>query len=86
MATPDTRLAFVSGDRLPGWVERAVAAGYFATRSHATDPILCAAGAESLDIVVEEDMPGRAAHIERRIRAGFFCWALRSAASLASPR
>ena len=31
---------------------RAVAAGYFATRSHATDPILCAAGAESLDIVV----------------------------------
>jgi hypothetical protein len=22
MATPDTRLAFVSGDRLPGWVER----------------------------------------------------------------
>jgi 2,2-dialkylglycine decarboxylase (pyruvate) len=51
--------------------ERAVAAGYFATRSHATDPILCAAGAESLDIVVEEDMPGRAAHIERRIRAGF---------------
>jgi 2,2-dialkylglycine decarboxylase (pyruvate) len=51
--------------------ERAVAAGYFATRSHATDPILCAAGAESLDIVVEEDMPGRAAHIEQRIRAGF---------------
>ena len=51
--------------------ERAVAQGYFATRSHATDPILCAAGAESLDIVVEEDMPGRAAHIERRIRAGF---------------
>ena len=51
--------------------ERAVDAGYFATRSHATDPILCAAGAESLDIVVEEDMPGRAAHIERRIRAGF---------------
>ena len=42
--------------------DRAVANGYFATRSHATDPILCAAGAESLDIVVEEDMPGRAAH------------------------
>jgi 2,2-dialkylglycine decarboxylase (pyruvate) len=51
--------------------ERAVAAGYFATRSHATDPILCAAGAESLDIVVEEDMPDRAARIERRIRDGF---------------
>lgn len=51
--------------------ERAVAAGYFATRSHATDPILCAAGAESLAIVVDEDMPGRAGHIEHRIRAGF---------------
>src|SRR5437763_4710080 len=48
--------------------ERAVANGYFATRSHATDPILCAAGAESLDIVVEEDMSGRAARIERRIK------------------
>jgi 2,2-dialkylglycine decarboxylase (pyruvate) len=51
--------------------ERAVAAGYFATRSHATDPILCAAGAESLDIVVDEDMPGKAARIERRLRDGF---------------
>ena len=48
--------------------ERAVANGFFATRSHATDPILCAAGAESLDIVVEEDMAGRAARIEQRIR------------------
>jgi len=49
--------------------ERAVANGFFATRSHATDPILCAAGAESLDIIVEEDMPGRAARIEQRIRS-----------------
>jgi 2,2-dialkylglycine decarboxylase (pyruvate) len=48
--------------------ERAVKAGYFATRSHATDPILCAAGEESLDIVVDEDMPGKAARIERRIK------------------
>ena len=51
--------------------ERAVANGFFATRSHATDPILCAAGAESLDIVVEEDMAGRAARIEARIKAAF---------------
>lgn len=49
--------------------ERAAQNGYFATRSHATDPLLCAAGEESLRIVVEEDMPGRAARIERRIRA-----------------
>jgi len=49
----------------------AVDAGYFATRSHATDPLLCAAGEESLKIVVEEDMPGRAARIERRIKRAF---------------
>jgi len=46
----------------------AVRNGYFATRSHATDPLACAAGEESLNIVVDEDMPGRAARIERRIR------------------
>jgi 2,2-dialkylglycine decarboxylase (pyruvate) len=51
--------------------ERAVGNGFFATRSHATDPILCAAGAESLDIVIEEDMAGRAARIEQRIKAAF---------------
>ena len=48
--------------------ESAVRNGYFATRSHATDPLLCAAGEESLKIVVDEDMPGRAARIERRIK------------------
>lgn len=51
--------------------ERAVARGYFATRSHATDPILCTAGIASLDVVVEEDLPGRAARIERRMKAAF---------------
>jgi len=49
----------------------AAKAGYFATRSHATDPLLCAAGEESLDIVVEEDMAGCAAAIERRIKSAF---------------
>ena len=49
----------------------AVENGYFATRSHAADPILCAAGEESLNIVVDEDLPARAAHIERRIRDAF---------------
>lgn len=53
----------------PEIADRAVANGYFATRSHAADPLLCAAGEESLDIVVEEDMPGKAATIERRIRS-----------------
>jgi 2,2-dialkylglycine decarboxylase (pyruvate) len=49
--------------------ERAVANGYFATRSHATDPLLCAAGEESLNIVVDEDMAGKAERIEMRIKA-----------------
>jgi 2,2-dialkylglycine decarboxylase (pyruvate) len=49
--------------------ERAVANGYFATRSHATDPLLCAAGEESLNIVVDEDMAANAARIEKRIKA-----------------
>jgi len=53
----------------PAVADRAVANGYFATRSHATDPVLCAAGEESLDIVVDEDMPGKAAAIERRIKS-----------------
>jgi 2,2-dialkylglycine decarboxylase (pyruvate) len=48
--------------------QRAVKNGYFATRSHATDPLLCAAAEESLDIVVDEDMAGKAARIEQRIK------------------
>jgi 2,2-dialkylglycine decarboxylase (pyruvate) len=50
--------------------DRAVERGYFATRSHATDPVLCAAGLASLEIVEDEDMPGRAAAIERRMKEG----------------
>ena len=49
----------------------AVKNGYFATRSHAADPLLCAAGEESLKIVTEEDMAGRAARIEARIKKAF---------------
>ena len=55
----------------PEVAEAAVKEGYFATRSHATDPVLCAAGEESLLIVVEEDMAKRARRIERRIRKAF---------------
>ena len=43
--------------------------GYFATRSHATDPLLCAAGEESVNIVVDEELPKRAARIEKRIKS-----------------
>ncbi|MDP7667712.1 MAG: aspartate aminotransferase family protein [Rhodospirillales bacterium] len=51
--------------------ERAVANGFFATRSHAADPVLCAAGLASLEVVVEDDLPARAARIERRIKDAF---------------
>jgi 2,2-dialkylglycine decarboxylase (pyruvate) len=49
--------------------ERAVENGYFATRSHACDPITCAAGIASIDIVLEENLPERAAAIEARVKA-----------------
>ncbi len=51
--------------------ERAVKNGYFATRSHATDPLLCAAGEESINIIEDEDLPGRAAGIEKKIKGAF---------------
>jgi len=50
---------------------RAVGNGFFATRSHATDPMPCAAGVASIDAIVEEDLPGRAAKIETRMKTAF---------------
>jgi 2,2-dialkylglycine decarboxylase (pyruvate) len=50
---------------------KAVKNGYFATRSHATDPILCAAGTESINIVVEENLAQRASRIERQVKDAF---------------
>jgi 2,2-dialkylglycine decarboxylase (pyruvate) len=49
--------------------DQAVANGYFATRSHACDPIVCAAGVASIDIVQEEKLVERAAAIGRRMQA-----------------
>jgi 2,2-dialkylglycine decarboxylase (pyruvate) len=48
--------------------DAAVANGYFATRSHACDPIVCAAGVASIDIILEEKLVERAAAIDRRLR------------------
>jgi 2,2-dialkylglycine decarboxylase (pyruvate) len=48
--------------------EQAVEHGYFATRSHACDPIACAAGVASIDIVLEENLCERAAAIEARVK------------------
>jgi 2,2-dialkylglycine decarboxylase (pyruvate) len=49
--------------------ERAVANGYFATRSHACDPMACAAGVASIEIVQEEGLVERAAAIGQRMEA-----------------
>lgn len=57
--------------------ERAVENGYFATRSHACDPITCAAGVASIDIVLEEKLPERAAAIETRVKAAVSAMAQR---------
>jgi len=57
--------------------EHAVANGYFATRSHACDPIACAAGVASIDIVVEEKLSERAAAIETRVKTAVAAMAQR---------
>ena len=48
--------------------EKVVAAGYAATHSHSNDPLICAAGKASLEVIVEEDVPAKARAIGRRIR------------------
>lgn len=49
--------------------QQAVDEGYFATRSHACDPIVCAAGVASIDIIQKEGLVERAAAIGRRMQA-----------------
>src|SRR6267143_397308 len=43
--------------------ERVVASGYAATHSHSNDPLICAAGIASLDIIEAEDVPAKARKI-----------------------
>lgn len=43
--------------------DRAAANGYVATRSHACDPITCAAGVASIDIIQQDKLVERARHI-----------------------
>jgi 2,2-dialkylglycine decarboxylase (pyruvate) len=37
-----------------------VRGGYAATHSHANDPLICAAGVASLDVIEQEDVPAKA--------------------------
>ncbi|RLU87513.1 aspartate aminotransferase family protein [Streptomyces griseocarneus] len=48
--------------------EKAVENGLTVTRSHSNDPLLCAAGSASVDIVVEEDVPAKARALGIRLR------------------
>ncbi len=43
--------------------EKVVAQGYAATHSHANDPLICAAGLASLDVIEQEDIPAKARRI-----------------------
>lgn len=48
--------------------ERVVAQGLTVTKSHSNDPLPCAAGLASLDVVEQEDVPGTARRLGERIR------------------
>jgi len=48
--------------------DKVVASGYAATHSHSNDPLICAAGKASLDVILEEDVPAKARAIGERIR------------------
>lgn len=49
--------------------EKVVASGYAATHSHSNDPLICAAGTASLEVITEEDIPAKARAIGARILA-----------------
>ncbi|MEU3751583.1 aspartate aminotransferase family protein [Streptomyces olivoreticuli] len=48
--------------------DKVVETGLTVTRSHSNDPLLCAAGSASIDIVVEEDVPAKARALGDRLR------------------
>ena len=61
--------AMVTSDEIE---ERAIAGGLSFGHSHSSDPIACTAGSASLDVIREEDVPGRArsisAYWQERVR------------------
>lgn len=48
--------------------EKVVATGYINTHSHSNDPLACAAGLASLDVIEGEDMPAKARAIGARFK------------------
>jgi 2,2-dialkylglycine decarboxylase (pyruvate) len=49
--------------------EKVVAGGFIITHSHSNDPLACAAGIASLDVIEEEDVPAKARAIGERFKA-----------------
>ena len=49
--------------------DKVVSEGYAATHSHANDPLICAAGVASLDVIEQEDVPGQARDRQAYARA-----------------
>src|SRR6202030_3936601 len=47
--------------------EVVVASGYAATHSHSNDPLICAAGVASLDVIEQEDVPAKARAIGKQM-------------------
>ena len=45
-----------------------VSEGYAATHSHSNDPLICAAGIASLDVIAQEDVPATARRIGAHMR------------------
>jgi len=48
--------------------EKVIEAGFVATHSHSNDPLICAAGIASLDVIEEEDVPAKARAIGSAMR------------------
>ncbi len=48
--------------------DKVIRSGYAATHSHANDPLICAAGVASLDVVRDEDVPAKARKIGAHMR------------------
>ena len=48
--------------------EKVIQSGYAATHSHANDPLICAAGVASLDVIRDEDVPAKARKIGEQMR------------------
>ena len=49
--------------------DKVVSEGYAATHSHANDPLICAAGTASLDVIEHENVPEKARKIGEHMRA-----------------